>query len=378
MKVQLQMVLASAMSAVVGGLLGLAAVPLAAQAGGAGTAPSTAFTDSLTELPVSLLPGERYIRLSDGCGLMVRPGDYNYTLDGRKYRWIGACRFGLIHGGGLLDYIPDPGAKVYPKAATIMEGPGRGRYYYGRMVAHYTAGYAHLPPSPEQPQLRYVSVNEVKPLDAERRAWYRRYDLDERFSVFSQWGLNTYEVFGHDVQNAAVGSTQRRLELARTPCKVDLRDRRYRLADDVLGHLSGDAAARAKFLRSDLSRLRSFCQAALARRVAELGGATPSAHALFDEVNYGYVFAVQEVRYVTDAANNITVYTDSLELCPQMTDITSCEPLWRAAQARYQAEVDALRPQVIAQRAATIAALDQMFAPHEAAMKRRLEEVARR
>lgn len=339
-----------------------------------------------------LLPGERYVALPHGCGLIEQDGQA--TTDYTDIRWVGPCRFGLIHGEGIWEARDSSTGRWYtwdrPFKWNGIAAYHLGRYLPSASSPSASSQWAHLPYDPDAG--RTVSFNlwpEPRPYTPKERAELYSPDSPD---VFDVRGRGAERTLAQSRSESGDSTTQRRVSLKKVSCSIDsdrpdlrVKAWKYSASKNPLGWeiAENNPVARHELgaRRAELNeRLRPFCASELARRTGGTNRGTYEPFEIWRDVDYGYWFAVSTTRYVTtkkpDGTSESTSTVERFDLCPTLNNIYSCEPVWRAALAPMRAELEQLRPQAIEQRAALITQLDQLYAPLTAAWQAKAREFA--
>lgn len=338
-------------------LTALASITLVATAGPAQQA-GTAARASASALP--LAPYERLVPYKNGCNAILRTGE---TIDEttRQTRWLGACRFGLADGPGLLSYEgPYSDGKYYPQ-----------RMRFGRAIdTALVATYVTLPRGPGHDAFEQVMVaSEIK-----------------RGAPSFGSVLDPYGKFAPDILSRSQRSDDAEQAvdihwIVKMVCPTPYHTTMdAELASNGVG-VPFDAPQRALVI--------PVCNKAIARLKAEghvSGGSWSWGSDPFGSVDYGYFFVTyiehqvsprRGVDYDLMAGAKTRQYTD-VALCPQITSLAGCEAVWRRLQAPFIAKRDALMAAAPRARADDLADLARRAAPLEAALRRQIATIVAR
>jgi hypothetical protein len=337
------------------------------------------------ELP--LLPGERYVPLPNGCGLIENEGQQP-SADYTSLRWEGACRYGLVHGAGFWNYFDTANGKwtglTMPLALPMMGG-----FYLGRGIPVATANYVGLPVHYRRTESVGLQLQpDPRPYtqaEAERAAnWSLGAD------VFDRGGKLSSRLLASKITASPTSEVAEYVWLYKNYCKtdIDIPDLRtniykYSLDKDLLGFLVLETDIVTAGRKKITEALRPFCANAVARRTGGTGrGDLGRPDEIFANVDYGYWHAVVTTRSViprqADGTRGSETRSVDIGLCPVLGDISSCETVWRTVLAPYKAELAQLRPLVEQERRALMVQLDELHAPLEAAIRAKARELAGR
>jgi hypothetical protein len=289
-----------------------------------------------------LAPYERLVAFSNGCNIVLMPDE-----DGSYYsesRWYGGCRAGLADGVGYTIYDGQYSDGKY----------NRLKMHLGRAIAYDIAptmpqNSVTISRGPGRNSSEMVSVDE-RPV---RQPWEKAGE-----SVLDRNGKTATSIVA---QYRSADDQQQhfdRVYVIKASCPIPyIGSMEKSLASDY-NSKKLDATARA--------RLVPVCTKAVSRAESEgilNNSSSISSIYSFERVDYGYFFLVYSEQTVTQRKGNQTGYFDgnytatisAAALCPAVTTLSGCEPVWRAMQAPFIAKRDALQA-ITKQVAATDAA----------------------
>lgn len=311
----------------------------------AGAAAADPPKEPITGLPLPLLEGEQLSPLKDGCNLIVPPGTAPTVLEGNKrYRWYGACRFGLADGPG---FIGADGAGPAPEAYPVTQRLGRYDRRAGKNVDSSEYYRRDATDDSEWNFTIYGSPEEAR--EASRRAIP---GLGESLNGDRSW-----------IASMASVRKKNDRELFNEMVWV-----RYQSCPSLAARMTVAKQMEADKVPPEQRKLLiPFCEQAYARLKRD-GMVRPEPFLPFgvmpfEPVSYGYYYTVEQ-RRSTQPTGQAAVETIQVTVCPSPGDQASCETLWRPMVAPYLAVRDAKRKreaEVEARREEMIAALEAAF-----------------
>lgn len=299
--------------------------------------------EPITGLPLPLMEGEKMVVLADGCHMIVdsRPTAQSQASAAQQ-RWLGACGFGLIDGGGfLLSQMPGSSGKPYPWTARM----GRGVRNAGDRE-HF----------PRNARRNIEWTFDIHPTPAAARAAKKGTLADllpeNLFPDDRRWRVRIgFVAWQNDREDA---SESYYIEFVPCPVPPDRKTVAEQLRNEG-------------FSAESIQLLKPLCEPSY-ERLKQLRRATsPALLSLpteFARVNYAYYHQLSITRATRGAAGATTSTTQHIA-CPNPVDPGSCELLWRPIFIRYQAALDAERKreaELERPREALIASLKAAFA----------------
>ena len=343
--------------AVIAGLALVGALPANAQDAGSGP------IDPGTGMRLPLLPGERLVPFKNGCNVVMDAYD-NPALD--KYYgeslWLGACRFGLADGPG---YYISESTNVPRKAIQV-----RYRFGQGPLSARAIRDAEVLAWKPGSVFTTSGSINVTSTI---KRNEYMK-DMPSLLDNTSTYAVN---IVAADREKDDAREVTKTLWIRRENCP-------WLLFSDTMAKKLSTISMDAPLTPAQVRLLTPFCQAAFDRAKAEgrLNGDPMTWNNPFEKNTYGYFFVVLNERglSVNQGDRNQYVYQQipasnrysDVTLCPALTSLASCEPVWKALQAPYRARLEEVRAKLEQQARAADADRERRFAPLVAAWREKV------
>ena len=302
--------------------------------------------DPVSGLPIPLLTGQVFEQVKKGCWIIEHDTSFAYL----KTRWIGACRYGVIDGPGLLVHGGYDGKPpIYSPVRSHL-----GQILFEPIVTD-VLDRVIIPRSTEHPLWEYLTI-------------YRRNIADLRGMLnqnVSELPLVIYRYRGDNYQ-----IIREQLSFNKEPCPADSNNPR-----DIKKHFSPDGFNPNSFSERDISRLTEFCLGAVKKL---WGDAFAFGRKSFDNVDYGYYhFAYVERRVELNFGRlkNALVETRTPSLCPNLSTPVGCEAVWQRLLAPYEAKFAQLKPQEAAAEAARRADAERRFAPLTQAWRAKIADL---
>jgi hypothetical protein len=321
---------------------------------------TSSFVEPVTGMAIPLPPGYQYVPLRSGCG---------YLAEGRaphqaeNANWIGACKMGLVDGLGKMERLDAAG-----QATSV----NRRRYSLGRQLPWLdrNASWAIRPDrQPDQfgaAVLRsgtylstiVVAAADGDPIDREVKlppflmATAYHQDSATKTMIDATWVVvekKQCEFFGSQASGQMRWYSSGNI----LPWQLNLPEYRH-------------------WGLPIIARVSDFCQQALDRAVAS--GALPTSGGRFasDQPDGTYYSVIRSVQGRTDAKRELHLTDVAVELCPDMTDFTTCGPLVETMLAPMRAHLAEIEPYAKAESARIIAAQTQFYAPTRTQWMQRL------
>lgn len=309
--------------------------------------------DPVSGLAIPLLPGQTFEQLKKDCWIIDNDRSYAYL----KTRWIGACRYGVIDGPGML---------VFPAYEGSPERYANVRAHLGQILSNSSFTDYWV----------FISRTADHPLWEELRIVRRNLD-GQRDMLNPNTPAATVVFVTKNTRDNAFRHVREELTLQKKSCPADSVNSR-----DIQKYFSRESFNSDGFSENDISRLTEFCLGAVKRLS---GDAWAFGNESFDNVDYGhYHFAsvtrqVERLRHDGQAqgAAGAVSLTNTPSLCPDLSTPVGCEAVWQRLLAPYEAKFAQLKPQEAAAEAARRADTERRFAPLRQAWGKRMTELLR-
>jgi hypothetical protein len=296
------------------------------------------------------IPLENYLVVApfkNGCAMIVQfdNGFWN-TAAVKQSSWHGACRFGLIHGKGYVDY--------------------KNSYYSGLQFIDALNGRIDLWPF-EQSDMLAASV-----VRGPRRDRAVTINISKLESDPFRKTANSMSISGNQSAMLAMETV--------TDDKTKITDVYYLVRESCPAFRKIDQKTiQLSFFQGiipaeTMSALLKFCRAAASRLQAE--GRMPGEYEIrsdspYDDVDYGHYYYVSRrhnvnvrsgLNFVQDDSQT---KTDSIRFCPQVAFLAGCESLWTPTLANLEQKAGIIRENAEAIAIADQAEWNARFAPWE-------------
>jgi hypothetical protein len=307
--------------------------------------------DPVSGLAIPLLPGQVFEQVKKGCWVIDNETSFAYL----KTRWIGACRYGVIDGPGLLVY---PGYDGKPETH-VQVNSHLGQILSNSILTDYWVFIPRTADHPLWEELRIVRRN----LDGQR-------DMSNPSIPAA-----TVVFVTKNTRDNAFQHVREELTLQKKSCPADSVNSR-----DIQKYFSPESFNSDGFSEKDISRLTEFCLGAVKRL---RGDAWAFGSESFDNVDYGhYHFAslkrqVERLRHdgQVQGTAGAVILTNTPSLCPDLSTPVGCEAVWQRLLAPYEAEFAQLKPKEAAAEAARRADTERRFAPHKQAWRAKIADL---
>lgn len=294
------------------------------------TPQSTPATISLSGL---LGPDERLVRYRNGCNGIFYA--WERAAETQQTSWFGNCRAGLADGSGLLLYqAPNTADNYVPVTMRL----GRPAMFYDVTSEGMRTVSLMRAPGREAYEAIAIATPFVRARDSTASAFDARS------------GEGALFILAQAIRQDSTRYATDRLWAERRQCPANP-------DQSVSSQLAGENYAfRPALTPAQRARVVPICTAAWNRLRAE--GRAPASFSFssglpFDAVDYGYYFVVylehtvaplagQSQPAANPSAPEPPRYTD-IALCPQITALAGCEPVWQALLAPFISRRDALK-----------------------------------
>jgi hypothetical protein len=267
--------------------------------------------------------------------------DFSFANWANYNQFQGPCRFGVIHGPGMI---------VDRKTGRVEDNEPVEWAELGELTPSLSGGsWLYAVRTSSHDLLETMSLKRtIKPTS----------DLFQRRGSDGVEILVNYSAYEHGRQTALD------LNVHRAPCPAYSGLTKASLRENIASGRNLTGAA--------LSAATDFCMDQIARLRKAFGESVDN----FKNVDFGFYYLVRlrtsVVRWESNGNATSEGETYDVRLCPDLTSLTGCDAVWQEMLAPFIAKFDQLKPQEAALLAQNRAERRQRFAPLARAWRNRI------
>jgi hypothetical protein len=289
--------------------------------------------EPITGLPLPLLEGDRLVRLKDGCQLILDESAAAHSgPELAEQRWLGACRFGLVHGPGFMASKSGTSPSVvhmrFGRRSRQPDDPD----FFAKGKLRDTQWWFHIFETPDQ-----------------ARAWTQSHGgglLPESILGDLSWSTDVAHI-------RRAGSTE-----APDETLVIWIDHEPCLRGGGRKSIAQSFVELLKMSPANADRVAPFCQAAFARLQRERPDLISDYEwEPYRTLDWGYYHQVRIMRFKGASVETGKPDQEEIVVCPSPGDSSSCKQVWapviapylqiREAERKREAEANTRRQQMI-------------------------------